>query len=180
MVCLFPSAEVYALTESERVVTVIGMKFLIFGVTGRVGSVAARRLKERGHEVIACSRHEADLCNGENTEKLIEATSPECVLNCAAVSGIETALDDPLTAHRVNAVAPGMMARAAHRMGIRYIHLSTDYVLDGKRKGLKNETAKCRPCCVYAEKANTRGNCTFFARCPKRPYYAYRGFVVTQ
>lgn len=127
------------------------MKFLIFGITGRVGSVAAKRLKEWGHDVIGCSRQDVDLCNGEKAEKLIEIISPECVLNCAAVSGIESALDDPMKAHCVNAVSPGLMARAAHRLGIRFIHLSTDYVLDGRRKGLKNETAKCRPCCVYAE-----------------------------
>lgn len=127
------------------------MKFLIFGVTGRVGSVAARRLQERGHDVIGCARQDADLREESIAEKTIEDISPECVLNCAAVSGIETALNDPLTAHQVNAMAPGMMARAAHRLGIRFIHLSTDYVLDGRRNGLKDETAKCRPCCIYGE-----------------------------
>ncbi|MFR4416900.1 MAG: sugar nucleotide-binding protein [Akkermansia sp.] len=34
---------------------------------------------------------------------------------------------------------------------MRFIHLSTDYVLDGRREGLKTEEGKCRPVNVYGE-----------------------------
>lgn len=52
---------------------------------------------------------------------------------------------------RVNAMAPEMMARICRLEGMRFIHLSTDYVLDGRRAGLKTESDKCRPVNVYGE-----------------------------
>ena len=48
-------------------------------------------------------------------------------------------------------MAPELMARLCRLEGMRFIHLSTDYVLDGRRPGLKTETDKCRPVNVYGE-----------------------------
>ncbi|MCC8021923.1 MAG: NAD(P)-dependent oxidoreductase [Akkermansia sp.] len=127
------------------------MRYLIFGAGGRVGSFLARRLTEWGCEAAVCGRGEVDLVDSFAIEPFIEKLCPECVVNCAAVSGVDEAFKDPLTAHLVNALAPAMMARCCQRLGIRFIHLSTDYVLDGSRPGLKDEASRCRPCCVYGE-----------------------------
>ncbi len=96
-------------------------------------------------------RGEVDLAEGEAVERRVEEDAAEAVVNCAAVSSLEACVDDPLSAHLVNAVAPAMMARACAREGKRFIHLSTDYVLDGRRPGLKGEGASCKPVCVYGE-----------------------------
>ncbi len=126
-------------------------KCLIFGANGRVGSHLASHLSKSGEQVIACTRKECDLENGDNIKELILSVKPTHVINCAAISGLEACLDNPVLAHRVNAMAPEMMAQVCHLKGIRFIHLSTDYVLDGRRDGLKDESAKCKPISIYGE-----------------------------
>ncbi len=124
---------------------------LIFGAGGRVGSVLSGYLAERGLDVIACKRADCDLCNLNAVKELILNSNATHVINCAAVSGIEACLDDPVTAHYVNAMAPELMARLCRQEGMRFIHLSTDYVLDGRRPGLLTESAKTRPVSTYGE-----------------------------
>ena len=127
------------------------MQLLLFGGSGRVGEVVCRVAREAGWQVYAPGREECDLrCSGEVAAYVLEHPA-EAVVNCAAVAGLEACLDDPLEAHLVNAVAPAQMALACRHTGARFVHLSTDYVLDGRRPGLKNESAKCKPINIYGE-----------------------------
>ena len=123
----------------------------MFGAGGRVGSRLAAHLREQGMEVAACGRSDCDLEDLDALKHLLLSSRATHVINCAAVSGLEACLDDPVTAHRVNAMAPEMMARVCRLEGMRFIHLSTDYVLDGWRPGLRAEAEKCRPVNVYGE-----------------------------
>ena len=124
---------------------------LVFGAGGRVGSRLAAHLEEEGMEVVGCGRDACDLKDLKALKNVLLSSGATHVVNCAAVSGLEACLDDPETAHRVNAMAPEMMARICRLEGMRFIHLSTDYVLDGRRAGLKTESDKCRPVNVYGE-----------------------------
>ncbi len=116
-----------------------------------MGSVLSGYLEKCGLDVIACKRSDCDLCNLSAVKDLILNSNATHVINCAAVSGIEACLDDPVTAHYVNAMAPELMARLCRQEGMRFIHLSTDYVLDGRRAGMLTESAKCRPINTYGE-----------------------------
>lgn len=127
------------------------MKILVFGGTGRTGQVMCRVAAEAGLAVQAPAHELCPLEDAEAVSDLVLGSDAELVVNCAAVSGLEACGDDPLRAHLINAVAPAAMALACRHTGARFVHLSTDYVLDGRRPGLKNESAKCRPVCVYAE-----------------------------
>ncbi len=127
------------------------MKILVFGGTGRTGQVVCRVAEERGAEVLAPAHAVCPLEDAEAVSEMVLGSGAELVVNCAAISGLEACGDDPLRAHLINAVAPAAMALACRHTGARFVHLSTDYVLDGRRDGLKDESAKCRPACVYAE-----------------------------
>lgn len=127
------------------------LRTLIFGAGGRVGSRLAAHLREYGMEVAACGRETCDLKDLSALKRALLSSGATHVINCAAVSGLEACLDDPVTAHRVNVMAPELMARLCRLEGMRFIHLSTDYVLDGRRPGLKAEGDKCRPVNVYGE-----------------------------
>lgn len=127
------------------------MKILVFGGTGRTGQVMCRVAAERGAAVLAPVHAECPLEDAEAVSDMVLGSGAELVVNCAAISGLEACGDDPLRAHLINAVAPAAMALACRHTGARFVHLSTDYVLDGRRPGLKDESARCRPCCVYAE-----------------------------
>ncbi len=127
------------------------MKILVFGGTGRTGQVVCRVAVESGAEVQAPAHAVCPLEDAEAVSEMVLGSGAELVVNCAAISGLEACGDDPLRAHLINAVAPAAMALACRHTGARFVHLSTDYVLDGRRDGLKDESAKCRPACVYAE-----------------------------
>ena len=127
------------------------MKLLLFGATGRTGQVLREAAEQAGYEVQAPTHAECPLEQAEQVSDLVLASGAELVVNCAAISGLETCGDDALQAHLVNAVAPAAMALACRHTGARFVHLSTDYVLCGQRAGLKNEAAKSRPINCYGE-----------------------------
>ena len=137
--------------EGETSKLCVMYRTLVFGADGRVGSRLAAYLEEHGLEVVKCGRGFCDLKDLSALKRVLLSSGATHVVNCAAVSGLEACLDDPETAHRVNAMAPEMMARICRLEGMRFIHLSTDYVLDGRRRGLKTEEGKCRPVNVYGE-----------------------------
>ncbi|MGN0869490.1 MAG: SDR family oxidoreductase [Akkermansia sp.] len=125
-------------------------RLLLFGSTGRSGGILARAARAQGRELVAPTHDACPLENRECVSETVLNSGAELVINAAAVSGLESCAEDPLHAHLVNAVAPAAMALACRHTGARFIHLSTDYVLDGRRPGLKAEDAHCAPLSVYA------------------------------
>lgn len=131
--------------------SVVGMKMLVFGGSGRTGQVLVRVARQMGWQVQAPTHAECELADARAVSDWVLASDAALVVNAAAVSGLEACLDDSLQAHWVNAVAPASMALACRHTGARFVHLSTDYVLDGRRAGKKGESAKCKPVSVYGE-----------------------------
>lgn len=128
------------------------MQMVVFGSSGRVGQALCREAQAHGWELIAPSHSRCDLASPREAADFVLAhPAAEAVVNCAAISGLEACLDDPLSAHIVNALSPGEMALACRHTGARFIHLSTDYVLEGRRSGKKKESARCKPINVYGE-----------------------------
>lgn len=128
------------------------MQMLVFGGSGRVGQVMCRAARAAGWEVTAPTHAECDLLRPEMVSDYVLAhAGAQAVVNCAAVSGLEACLDDALNAHVINAVSPAEMALACRHTGARFVHLSTDYVLDGRRAGKKDESARCKPINTYGE-----------------------------
>lgn len=127
------------------------MKMLVFGGSGRTGQVVCRAAEAAGWQVLAPAHAECDLENAQAVGETVLHSAADAVVNCAAISGLEACLDDPLRAHVTNALAPATMALACRHTGARFVHLSTDYVLEGRKAGLKSENAKCKPLSVYGE-----------------------------
>jgi len=62
------------------------------------------------------------------------------IVNCAALSQVDSAEVHREAAHRANALGPENLGKAAKEFGLRLVHLSTDYVFSGEgRKPLKEE-----------------------------------------
>jgi dTDP-4-dehydrorhamnose reductase len=104
-------------------------------VTGREGQLA-RSLIERGGgrphlELIALGRPELDLELPGSADQAVRRISPDVVINAAAYTAVDQAEDEPARAFRINGDAVGEIAAAAHAIGARLIHVSTDYVFDG-------------------------------------------------
>lgn len=122
---------------------------LLFGASGRLGMVFAEHARAQGLDVIAPWHKELALENDGALADFVLSHPTDILVNAAAISGLEDCLDDAYLAHRVNAMAPAAMALACQHSGTRFVHISTDYVLDGRRAGLKTTSAKCRPVSIY-------------------------------
>jgi dTDP-4-dehydrorhamnose reductase len=119
-------------------------------VTGRDGQVA-RSLAERGaaHELIFAARPELDLADPASIERTVAATAPDLVVSAAAYTAVDKAEDDADLAMTVNGEGPGVLARAAAKIGAPIIHLSTDYVFDGSLDRPWREDDPVAPLGVY-------------------------------
>jgi dTDP-4-dehydrorhamnose reductase len=108
------------------------MKILLTGSTGQVGHALLQPLAECG-QVIAPTRRELDLSQLDSIREAIARYQPDLIINPAAHTGVDIAESEAELAHRINALAPQVMAQEAKKMNIGLIHFSTDYVFDGNK-----------------------------------------------
>jgi dTDP-4-dehydrorhamnose reductase len=102
---------------------------LITGAGGQVGRFLAGEASRHGYLVCAVTHRDLDITDPEAARRQIQGG--DLVVNCAAFTNVDAAEAEPETAHAVNAVGPGNLARACAAAGARLIHLSTDYVFSG-------------------------------------------------
>lgn len=109
-----------------------GMRFLLLGGTGQVGR-ELRSLSQTGVDVIAPSRSELDLHDPHSITRIFAAEPWNVIINAAAYTDVDGAESEASLAFAVNAVAPSRLAAEAGGRGIPLIHISTDYVFDGRK-----------------------------------------------
>ncbi len=123
------------------------MRILLTGASGQVGGAIKGTLK--GHQVIAPTRGEFDLRQIETISSYVGEINPQLIINCAAYTAVDQAEREPDLAKLINAVAPSLLATAAHDIGAALIHFSTDYVFDGTAHSPYLENDPCAPLNVY-------------------------------
>ena len=125
------------------------MRVLLFGANGQVGVEVQRSAKAAGAEVFPVDRALCDLTKSGGPSRLIEATTPDAVINAAAYTAVDKAESDAEAAHAVNAAAPGEMAMTCAELGVPLVHFSTDYVFNGEGIRPYLETDAPAPLGVY-------------------------------
>jgi dTDP-4-dehydrorhamnose reductase len=106
------------------------MRILLTGVTGQVGAALRTPLESAG-ALVAAGRNRLDLARPELVASALDDIAPDLIVNPAAYTAVDRAEDERELAFRVNAEAPGAMARWAAPRGVPLVHFSTDYVFDG-------------------------------------------------
>lgn len=124
------------------------MRLMLTGANGQLGWELARSLQPLG-EVIALDRMQCDLERPDSFAALIETIRPDVIVNAAAYTAVDKAESEPQRARRVNAEAPGELARLARRHGALLLHYSTDYVFDGSKPEAYVETDTPAPLNQY-------------------------------
>ncbi|WP_295005649.1 dTDP-4-dehydrorhamnose reductase [uncultured Dechloromonas sp.] len=124
------------------------MRILLLGKDGQVGWQLQRSLAPHG-EVVACGRAQCDLADPDRIRSIVRDVRPAIIVNAGAYTAVDQAESEPVLAHRINAVAPEVLAAEAARSGALLIHYSTDYVFDGGKEGPYVEGDPTGPLGVY-------------------------------
>lgn len=123
--------------------------FLI-GRTGQIGGDLMRLLPEMG-TFVAPGRDALDLSNPEQIRRAIVEARPRWIVNAAAYTAVDQAESDVASARAINAVAPGVIAEEAKKVGAWLVHYSTDYVFDGAKESPYGESDATNPLNVYGQ-----------------------------
>ena len=121
---------------------------LIFGSSGQVG-LALRAIAPSHFDVVAHDLGETDVRDESAVVRTLDDVKPEIILNCAAFTAVDDAEARPADAFSANAEAPGFIASHATHRGMRLVHVSTDYVFDGRAHSPYLPTADVAPINVY-------------------------------
>ena len=128
------------------------MKILLLCKNGQVGWALQRSLAPLGELVALDSQsqtHCGDLSNLKGLAQTVRDVAPDVIVNAAAYTAVDTAENEPVLAHTINALALSVLAQEAKRIGAWLIHFSTDYVFDGSGDKPWLETDATGPLSVY-------------------------------
>jgi len=113
------------------------MKILIIGCNGQLGKDCSSLLSPE-HDIlncdISCAKLRTDISNKESVDDLVSAHMPEIIINCAAYTAVDKCETETELAWKINRDGPRYLAQAADSINARLIHISTDYVFDGKKQ----------------------------------------------
>lgn len=124
-------------------------KLLITGAAGQLGQALIPEANRQGWEVVATDAHDLDITAPQVVLGELTRQRPELVINAAAATRVDDLESDPDGALRVNAMGARNLAVACRRLGVKLIHLSTDYVFDGTKPGPYLEWDATAPLSVY-------------------------------
>ena len=129
------------------------MKILLFGKNGQVGWELQRSLAPLGELVALGSSGHAGLCGDlsdlAGLAETVFKVKPDVIVNAAAYTAVDKAESEPEQARLINALAPGVLADEAQKLGAWFVHYSTDYVFDGSGGQFWQETDATGPLNVY-------------------------------
>ncbi len=122
-------------------------------VTGSEGQLGKEFQQLRSHSpeynFTFVSRKELDISNEDELELYLAKNKSDVLINCAAYTNVERAEDCSEEAALINETASGFLAKACQEHDVLLIHISTDYVFDGKGDVPYTENMNTHPLNVY-------------------------------
>ncbi len=125
------------------------MRILITGAGGMLGQDVGRATVSGGHEAISLPRAALDIGDAEAVVAAVAAAAPDAVINCAAWTDVDGAEEAEQAAHAVNGIGAGHVAAAAADAGAWTVHVSSDYVFDGRKREPYLESDAVGPLSAY-------------------------------
>ena len=125
------------------------MRLLITGANGQVGQALIENAQQHNIDALAYSKETLDISSETMVAVTLNRYQPDVVINAAAYTNVEQAESSPDLAKAINEDAVGILARACDALNIPLLHISTDYVFDGKKQTPYLETDETAPLSVY-------------------------------
>jgi dTDP-4-dehydrorhamnose reductase len=127
-------------------------KILVTGSKGQLGNEIQQLSKNSTkYKFLFHDVDTLDLTDYEKLEKFFRVHSPDMVINCAAYTAVDKAEKETELAYLLNAEVPGKLASLSDRINSYFIHISTDYVFDGRNYRPYKENDLPNPLSVYAK-----------------------------
>ena len=137
------------------------MTVLVLGAGGLLGSAVVRKGLDRSLNVVGTYHSNApafkipleqlDIRQTVAFESLLDQYDPDAVINCAALTDVDSCESKSETAFEINGEAPGDLAYSCAGHSVTFVQISTDYVFDGTATTPYDETEPTGPIQVYGE-----------------------------
>ncbi|MDP7077180.1 MAG: dTDP-4-dehydrorhamnose reductase [Desulfobacterales bacterium] len=125
------------------------MKIITFGSKGQLGHELVKQGNRFAFEILPFDLPEVDITNPFQVENIVSTTPATLVVNAAAYTNVDRAETEKTPAFAVNRDGPENIAQSCERKNIPLIHISTDYVFNGKTKYPYTEADQVSPLGVY-------------------------------
>nr|WP_113867727.1 dTDP-4-dehydrorhamnose reductase [Brenneria salicis]NMN92145.1 dTDP-4-dehydrorhamnose reductase [Brenneria salicis ATCC 15712 = DSM 30166]RBP61135.1 dTDP-4-dehydrorhamnose reductase [Brenneria salicis ATCC 15712 = DSM 30166]RLM28712.1 dTDP-4-dehydrorhamnose reductase [Brenneria salicis ATCC 15712 = DSM 30166] len=126
------------------------MKVLITGAHGQVGTRLVERLNGKA-EILAVDRDVLDITNRDAVIQTVNKFHPDIIINAAAHTAVDKAEQEIAQSYKINCDGPLFLAEAAQSAGAAILHISTDYVFNGKSDVPYIESDTVDPQSVYGK-----------------------------
>ncbi|MFT7288516.1 MAG: dTDP-4-dehydrorhamnose reductase [Halieaceae bacterium] len=126
------------------------MRVMITGARGQLGSALMRSAPQEA-VTLGLARADCDIGDAAAVQRQLDAFQPTLLINAAAYTAVDRAEEERAAAMAANASAPGLLAEVCAARGVRFFHVSTDFVFDGRRSTPYPPEAATAPLGVYGE-----------------------------
>lgn len=128
------------------------IKILVSGSNGQLGS-ELKELASRfpSTDFIFLGRNQLSISDSDALQTIFQQHQPNYFINCAAYTAVDKAEEEKEAAFEINGRAVGSIAELCRQNNCRFIHISTDYVFNGKGQAPLKETDKVDPVNAYGE-----------------------------
>jgi dTDP-4-dehydrorhamnose reductase len=137
------------------------MKIVVVGGNGQLGSDVVRAFADNGDEVFALSHADIEIGERESVTNKLRDLQPAIVINTAAMHHVENCEAQPDKAFAINGLGVRNLAMGVRAAGAVLMHVSTDYVFDGRKDTPYEEGDLPQPLSVYG---NTKLAGEYFVR----------------
>lgn len=128
------------------------MNILITGSKGQLGNEFRELAPQYSkYQFFLTDVEELDITNPDRVYKYLKTNKIECVINCAGYTQVDKAEDDKPSASLLNSTATKYLAEATSRVGAMLVHISTDYVFEGKNYKPYTENDTANPKSIYGK-----------------------------
>ena len=125
------------------------MKVAVIGKNGQLARALQEEIQNASYRFIGSE--DLDITDAKAVHSFFKQYSFDSIVNCAAYTNVDGAEEDKMAAKALNQTAVAHLVEACRAHQMRLIHISTDYVFDGKANTPYREDAHCNPLSVYGE-----------------------------